>query len=201
MPLEISIRTAGSHREAFRPPYPLILMSEYRRLRVPGGMYFFTVNLLDRGSSLLTEHIGALRDAIRVAKASRPFHIDAWVVLPDHMHCVWTLPGGDVDYSTRWKNIKREFSSSLPKIETISTSRIARGERGIWQRRFWEHTIRDDDDYAAHIDYIHINPFKHGLVQQVSYWPYSSFHRFVARGIYPRDWVCNREELPAGEMP
>ena len=176
-------------------------MSEYRRLRVPGGTYFFTVNLLDRNSALLTEHIGALRDAIRIARKKHPFHIDAWVVLPDHMHCIWTLPENDTDYSTRWKNIKREFSNSLPKTEAVSTSRAARGERGIWQRRFWEHAIRDDGDYAAHIDYIHINPFKHGLVQHVSDWPYSSFHRFVERGIYPRDWVCKDEELKVGERP
>jgi putative transposase len=176
-------------------------MSEYRRLSVPGGTYFFTVNLLDRGSALLTEHIGALRDAIRTAKARQPFHIDAWVVLPDHMHCIWTLPENDTDYSTRWKNIKREFSNSLPTMESISSSRAAKGERGIWQRRFWEHAIRDDSDYAVHIDYVHINPFKHGLVQQVLDWQYSSFHRSVDSGIYPQNWVCNMEEMTAGERP
>jgi putative transposase len=176
-------------------------MSEYRRLRVPGGTYFFTVNLLDRQSCLLTKQIDILRNAIRVTKMRRPFHIDAWVVLPDHMHCIWTLPLGDNDYSARWRDIKGGFSKSLPKTETVSASRSAKHERGIWQRRFWEHAIRDDRDYAAHVDYIHVNPFKHGLVQQVSDWPYSSFHRFAGQGIYPPNWVCDAKDFAVGERP
>jgi putative transposase len=115
------------------------------------------------------------------------------------MHCIWTLPPGDTDFSTRWKEIKQGFSRALPKQETISNSRAAKGERGIWQRRFWEHSIRDDQDYAAHVDYVHINPFKHGLTTSVRAWPYSSFHRFVERGIYSMDWAGSLGEMEAGE--
>ena len=174
-------------------------MPDYRRNRIPGGTYFFTVNLLERRSSLLTEHIDAFREAVRQVRARKPFHIDAWVVLPDHMHCVWTLPPGDADYSGRWKAIKIAFAKSLPKTERLSAARARKGERGIWQRRFWEHTIRNDEDYAAHVDYVHINPFKHGLVQRVSDWPYSSFHRFVQAGMYPQDWVGEVMDFAAGE--
>jgi putative transposase len=174
-------------------------MPDYRRYRVPGGSYFFTVNLLERRSELLVEHIDALRDAVRQVRTRQPFHIDAWVVLPDHMHCIWTLPPGDIDYSTRWKAIKTGFAKSLPKTEWRSAARTRKGERGIWQRRFWEHSIRNDQDYAAHVDYVHINPFKHGLVRQVAEWPYSSFHRFVAAGLYPLDWVGPGLHVDAGE--
>lgn len=174
-------------------------MSDYRRNRVPGGTYFFTMNLLARRERLLVEHIDALRNAVRQVRAQRPFHIDAWVVLPDHTHCVWTLPPGDDDYSARWKAIKIAFAKTLPRTELLSAVRERKGERGIWQRRFWEHTIRDDLDYAAHVDYVHINPFKHGLVQRVADWPYSSFHRFVEAGIYPQDWAGDVATLNAGE--
>jgi len=174
-------------------------MPDYRRNRIPGGTYFFTVNLLERQSHLLVDRIEALREAVRQVRQRRPFHIDAWVVLPDHMHCIWTLPHGDTDYSSRWKAIKIAFAKSMPKTEYLSAVRAANGERGIWQRRFWEHTIRNDEDYAAHVDYVHINPFKHGHVRQVSDWPYSSFHRFVAAGIYPLDWVGEVADLPFGE--
>jgi putative transposase len=164
-------------------------MAEYRRNRIPGGTYFFTVNLFDRRSDLLLTHINVLRDAVRRVRESRPFHIDAWVVLPDHMHAVWTLPPGDVDYASRWKAIKAVFSRRLPRDETIPTPRLARGERGVWQRRYWEHTIRDEADYTAHVDYVHINPLKHGLVAHVRDWPYSSFHRCVGRGMYALEWA------------
>lgn len=174
-------------------------MTDYRRNRVPGGTYFFTVNTLQRSNGLLVKHIDLLREAVRVAKIRRPFHIDAWVVLPDHLHAVWTLPEGDFDYSARWQDIKRTFSKSLPKTEFLSAVRAAKGERGIWQRRFWEHTIRDDADYVAHVDYVHINPLKHGLVTHLADWPYSSFHRDVALGIYPADWSDGPLELAAGE--
>jgi putative transposase len=128
-------------------------MPEYRRNRVPGATYFFTVNLLDRRSDLLLRHIDALRTAVRVARWRRPFTIDAWVVLPDHMHCVWTLPPGDSDFSHRWRDIKTAFSKLMPAREHRSTVVGRRGERGICQRRYWEHTIREDRDYAAHMDY------------------------------------------------
>jgi len=168
-------------------------MPDYRRNRVPGGTYFFTVNLLERQSSLLEEYIDCLREAVRVVRLRQSFHIDAWVVLPDHMHCVWTLPEGDADYSSRWKAIKIAFSKSIPKTERLSVVRMAKGERGIWQRRYWEHTIRGDKDYAAHVDYCHINPLKHGLVKQVVDWPYSTFHELVKRGVYPTNWAGDVE--------
>ena len=164
-------------------------MPDYRRNRVPGGTYFFTVNLLERRSALLVEYIDCLREAVRMVRLRQPFHIDAWVVLPDHMHCVWTLPDGDADYSSRWKAIKIAFSKSIPKTERLSAVRLAKGERGIWQRRYWEHTIRGDKDYAAHVDYCHINPLKHGLVKQVADWPYSTFHALVKSGVYAENWA------------
>jgi len=164
-------------------------MTDYRRNRVPGGTYFFTVNLYDRRSQLLTANIDLLRDAIREVRAKAPFHIDAWVVLPDHLHSLWTLPDRDLDFSGRWQTIKTAFSKQVPEGEFRSASREAKGERGVWQRRFWEHTIRDDRDYAAHFDYIHFNPVKHGLVAGVADWPHSSFRRSVAMGFYPADWA------------
>ena len=164
-------------------------MPDYRRNRVQGGTYFFTVNLLERRSKLLTEHIDVLRASVKAVQKRKPFHIDAWVVLPNHMHCVWTLPMGDDDYHARWKAIKTAFSKAVPQIERLSAVRKARAERGIWQRRYWEHTIRGDKDYAAHMDYVHINPVKHGLVKQVKDWPYSTFHEMVKQGIYPEDWA------------
>lgn len=153
-----------------------------------GGTYLFTVNLLERRLDTLVRHIGALREAVRVTRRERPFQIDAWVVLPDHMHCVWTLPPGDSDFSNRWKAIKIRFVQALPRTERRSTVRVAKGERGIWQRRFWEHLIRNEADYARHVDYVHWNPMKHGLVQRLMDWPYSSFHRYVRLGVLPADW-------------
>ncbi len=163
-------------------------MPNYRRNRVPGGTYFFTVNLLDRKSALLTEYIAELRESVRAVQQRQPFHIDAWVILPEHMHPIWTLPPGDAEYSNRWRAIKKTFSKAIPKIEHISQARIKRNERGIWQRRFWEHTLYDDADYAAHMDYIHFNPVKHGWVSTVGAWPYSSFHRLVEKGVYSANW-------------
>ena len=177
-------------------------MPDYRRNRVPGGTYFFTVNLLERNLSLLTDHVDALRTAVRRVRATRPFHIDAWVVLPDHLHCIWTLPPHDADYSARWKAIKIAFAKSVPATEKLSRVRRAKGERGIWQRRSWEHTIRDDRDYSAHMDYVHYNPLKQGLVTRISAWPYSSFHRCVEAGIYPAEWCEGPPiDLACGERP
>jgi len=177
-------------------------MPDYRRNRVPGGIYFFTVNLLDRRSDLLVTRIDALRDAVRFARARAPFHIDARVTLPNHLNCVWTLPEGDADFPSRWRSIKIAFSKSLPPTEARSPAMVRRGERGIWQQRHWEHTIRDDRNYAAHLDYIHFNPVKHGLVEHPADWPFSSFRRCVARGLYPVGWPGgNSEPAKAGEMP
>ncbi len=169
-------------------------MPDYRRNRVPGGTFFFTVNLLDRGSDLLVTRIDALRDSVRQVRARAPFHIDGWVILPDHMHCLWTLPEGDTDYPGRWRAIKTVFAKSLPADEPRSAVMTRRGERGIWQRRYWEHTIRDDRDYAAHMDYTHFNPVKHGLVDHPADWPFSSFRRCVARGLYPAGWMSRGGE-------
>lgn len=163
-------------------------MPDYRRCRVPGGTYFFTITLLERGGDLLVREIEALRTAVRKTRAERPFHIDGWVVMPDHMYCVWTLPPGDDDYSNRIKSIKIRFARAVPRTEFRNAARSDKGERGIWQRRFWEHTIRDERDYAHHMDYLHFNPVKHGVVTRVADWPHSSFHRCVANGLYPADW-------------
>jgi len=163
-------------------------MSSYRRARVAGGSYFFTVTLEDRSSSLLVDRIDALRQAFASTRVELPFRIDALAVLPDHLHCIWTLPDGDSDYSSRWQRIKGRFSRACPAGEAISASRGRKRERGIWHRRYWEHTLRDGGDYASHVDYIHYNPVKHGHAGRVLDWPHSSFHRFVREGILPCDW-------------
>ena len=176
-------------------------MTNYRRNFVPGGSYFFTVNLADRRSRLLTENIDLLRAAFRYARGRHPFAIDAIVVLPDHMHAIWTLPEGDFDFALRLRLIKSTFSRGFPTGERISQSRASKGERGIWQRRYWEHTLRDDNDVARHADYIHFNPIKHGCVRRVRDWPYSSFHRMVRLGIYPEGWAgdCGGDGAAFGE--
>ncbi|MEP5631575.1 MAG: transposase [Tateyamaria sp.] len=150
-------------------------MPNYRRPQVTGACVFFTVTLARRGGWTLVQHIDDLRDAVRITRAERPFEIDAFVVMPDHLHCVWTLPAGDRDFSTRWRLIKSRFSRRLPKGPTRK-SHDARNERGIWQRRFWEHHIRDETDYWAHIHYCWMNPVKHGFVERPEDWAYSSVH-------------------------
>src|ERR1700726_4876027 len=162
-------------------------MPDYRRNRVPGATYFFTTNLRDRRSGLLVTQIEALREAVRGVRRQLPFRIDAWVVLPDHMHCLWTLPERDSNFPDRWRRIKTAFSKSLPDTGRRSPAMVQKAERGIWQRGYWEHTIRDDRDYAAHLDYSHFNTVKHSLVAHPADWPHSSFHRCVASGTYPAD--------------
>ncbi|OYX27373.1 MAG: transposase [Rhodobacterales bacterium 32-66-7] len=170
-------------------------MSRYLRPKRPGACVFFTVNLVDRGSDTLVRHVDVLRQAVAVTRAKRPFGIDAWVVLPDHMHCVWTLPEGDADYSGRMGEIKGQFSRAVRRSgpaptplgenpygarggrDRVGAGPDLRGEAPIWQKRFWEHHIRDDRDYAAHVRYCWINPVKHGLVGHPGEWPYSSWHR------------------------
>ena len=165
-------------------------MTEYRRAGIPGVTSFFTVNCVKRKeNSILTENIDILREAFSSVKKEHPFEINAIVVLPEHLHCIWTLPQNDSDSGTRWGLIKANFSRHIPKTERRSDSRQKRGERGIWQRRFWEHIIRDEEDYSRHIDYIYWNPVKHGWVKQVRDWPHSSFFKHVDRGIYPLDWA------------
>ncbi len=170
----------------------------YQRAHAPGGTFFFTVNLADRSSGLLVEHIDAFRHAVRGVKQRHPFEIVAWVVLPDHMHAVWTLPSDDKDFSTRWMLIKAGFSRAIEKSENIHRSRMRKGERGIWQRRFWEHQIKDEDDLANHVDYVHMNPVKHGHAVCASDWPYSSIHRYIRQGHLSADWACDLAEFLSG---
>jgi putative transposase len=170
----------------------------YRRASVASGTYFFTVNLADRSSRLLVAHIDALRSAVRVVKQRHPFEIVAWVVLPEHMHAIWTLPEDDHDFSGRWALIKSGFSRAIARTEAVPTSRAARRERGIWQRRYWEHLIRDDLDLQRHVDYVHINPVKHGHVERAADWPYSSIHRYIRRGSLTGDWACQPDAVERG---
>lgn len=164
------------------------------RLQSTGTTYFFTVVAYQRRpifcSSLLRT---SLRNAIQTVRTTRPFVVDAWVLMSDHMHCIWTLPEGDGDYSTRWAEIKRYVTSAcrsgLHDPRLLTRAARQRGESTIWQRCFWEHQIRDDVDMERHVDYIHFNPVKHGQVGQVSNWPYSTFHRYVREGIYSHDWA------------
>jgi putative transposase len=165
-------------------------MPNYRRPFLLGGCWFFTVNLLARRQSLLVNHIDALRSAFAATRKNYPFDIVAIVVLPDHLHAVWTLLQDDADFSTHWRLIKTRFAKALPDRERRSAVRAGRGERGIWQQPFWEHLIRNDADYERHVAYCYINPVKHGLVARVQDWPHSSFHRDVRRGLFPLDWGC-----------
>lgn len=166
------------------------VMSNYRRVWRPGGTYFFTVNALERrGNDVLVRHVDVLREVVRDVRTRHPFIIHGWVVLPEHLHCVIELPPGDADFALRWRLIKAGFSRRLPVTERRSRSRVERRERGVWQRRFWEHLIRDERDFRHHLDYLHFNPVKHGWVTRVADWPHSTFHRYVACGVYPADWA------------
>ena len=162
-------------------------MSRYRRIRVEGGAFFFTVTLADRSKDTLVAQVNHLRRAYRDVRRAHPFETIAICILPDHLHAIWQLPAGDTDYAMRWSLIKGGFSRALPAMPRTA-SQQAKREKGIWQRRYWEHMIRDDDDMARHADYIHFNPVKHGLVTRVRDWPHSSFHRYVADGLLPADW-------------
>ncbi|MGF6147590.1 Transposase and inactivated derivatives [Kingella potus] len=167
-------------------------MTRYRRNFVAGGTFFFTVKLADPKSRLLVEHIGLLRTAYTDVCKMYPFETLAVCVMPNHLHSVWTLPLGDADYSLRWRLIKSRFSAHLPAADR-SASKLRRGERGIWQRRFYEHTVRDETDLQRCADYIHFNPVRHGFAATVRDWPFSSFHRLVRAGILPPDWGGTRE--------
>jgi len=158
-------------------------MSHYRRAYLPGGIYFFTVVTLNRVPVFINEHRAeALRQAFRKVMAARPFQIDAIVVLPEHLHCIWRMPEGDADFSSRWREIKKAASRQ------IDTTTNSRNERPVWQRRFWEHAIRDEEDWRRHVDYIHYNPVKHGLVNRPGEWTWSSFGGAVAKGWYEESW-------------
>ena len=159
----------------------------YRRPHHSGASVFFTVTLRDRRSDLLVREIGLLREAVRTVRAGRPFAIQAWVVMPDHLHAVWTLPEGDADHAVRWAAIKAYVSRRLP-AGPRRPSDVARREKGIWQRRFWEHHIRSDADMAAHIRYCWSNPVKHGYVDRPADWPFSSIHRDIRAGRVDAGW-------------
>lgn len=163
-------------------------MSHYRRSRAHGATFFFTLTLTDRSSNLLTIEIDRLRNAYRNVQGKYPFETIAICVLPDHLHAIWRLPEGDADFGLRWSLIKRSFSTGLPSATSRSDSKISKREKGIWQRRFWEHQIRDGLDLQRHVDYVHYNPVKHGLVQKVNDWPHSSFHRHVQECLLDANW-------------
>lgn len=171
-------------------------MRTYIRSHSLGGTYFFTVNLAQRKQNdLLVRHIDELRNACRYTKQRHPLTIEAMVVLPEHLHCIWRLPEGDDDYSLRWRLLKSHFSRHIEKGETVSASRLRKNERGLWQRRYWEHQIRDNTDFQRHLDYIHYNPVKHGYVNKATDWPYSSIHRWVKLGIYTKDWAATLDTI------
>jgi putative transposase len=163
-------------------------MVRYRRNRIAGGTFFFTLALADRRSAALVDHVSVLRAAFRAARKERPFAIDAIVILPDHLHAILSLPADDADFPGRWRRIKGHFSTHLLKASR-DIKRHRNGELALWQRRYWEHTIRDDSDFARHVDYIHYNPVKHGLVERVCDWPHSSFHLYVRREMLTLDWA------------
>jgi putative transposase len=164
---------------------------KYRRARTEGGTYFFTLVTHRRRRFLSKpENFHRLWESIRYVMTRHPFKIDAFVILPDHLHCIWTLPQGDSDYSMRWRLIKSSFTRTCDKAirGTVPTSRRRKGEQAVWQRRFWEHQIRDEKDLIEYVEYIHYNPVKHGLVEAPKDWHYSSFHRYVREGSYDLDW-------------
>ncbi|MGL4604014.1 MAG: REP-associated tyrosine transposase [Iodobacter sp.] len=169
-------------------------MPNYRRFQVQSACYFFTVATHQR-QAILTDELfrRALHQAVKKVRDQYPFIIDAWVLLPDHLHCIWTLPVENTNYSLRWGLIKGLVTKSIGqqyfRADLLSDSRWRCGESTIWQRRFWEHQIRNQADYSARMDYVHINPLKHGLVGQVKDWPWSTFHRLVREGVYPENWA------------
>ena len=168
-------------------------MPNYARYYEPGATYFFTLVTHER-RGFLTSRLArrCLRAAWQYACDRRPFQTVAVCLLPDHLHCLWALPNGDADYSTRWSAIKsgftRRYRAAGGDEGSLNASRKHRGERGFWQRRFWEHVIRDKDEFARHLDYIHYNPVKHGLVEYPERWPWSTFHRYARSGWYEASW-------------
>jgi len=174
----------------------------YRRADIKGGTYFFTLNLANRKQTLLVDEFEILRRVINRVKKQHPFQLDAMVVLPEHLHAMFTLPAGDNDFAKRWMLVKAGFSRQLPKLERISDSRKSKGERGIWQRRYWEHVIRDELDFENHVNYIHYNPVKHGYVKSPVDWPYSSIHEYIRKGILDENWAYKEKgaEGEFGEM-
>ena len=167
-------------------------MVAYRRNFVPGGTYFFTVTLRDRSSRMLVERIDDLRAAYGRVQRDRPFTTDAIIVLPEHLHCIWTLPDGDSDYSGRWRAIKSRFTMACRKAG-LPILKDMLGAYDLWQRHFWEHAIRDDRDFENHVAYIHFNPVKHGHALRPVDWPHSSIHKYIERGVLNADWAIAPE--------
>ncbi len=167
---------------------------QYRRSNIKGACYFFTINLANRKTRLLVEEFEILRNVINHVKQQHPFQLDAMVIMPEHFHMMMTLPENDNAYAKRIMLIKSGFSRKIPKSEPINPSRIHKRERGIWQRRYWEHLIRDDTDYQRHIEYIHYNPVKHGHVNKPSEWQYSTLHKYIKLKIYDKDWGADPQK-------
>jgi putative transposase len=179
-------------------------MSRYRRADISGGTYFFTVVTYRRRAILCDEPVrAALRKAVKTVQSRHPFAIDAWVLLPDHLHTIWTLPPGDANFSMRWGLIKRLVTMACAddyhQPDWMTASKTKHRESTFWQRRYWEHLIRDEADFQHHVDYVHVNPLKHGYVKQVADWPFSTFHRFVENGVYPLNWCGDLDALVAGD--
>ena len=175
-------------------------MPNYRRDRSPGGTWFFTVVAFERRPIFCRKKFrNSLKLSILKTRESHPFEINAWILLPDHLHCVWTLPENDADFSTRWKLIKqyvsRDCQSTFPMQARRSVSKKKRRESSIWQRRFWEHSIVSEKDFENHLNYLHYNPVKHGYCQAPCQWPYSSFHKYQAMGVYPEDWAATEPPI------
>jgi putative transposase len=163
-------------------------------VRAKGSIFFFTVVLAQRPNNLLIDEIDRLRRIYKIVQQRHPFETVAICILPDHIHALWALPEGDANFATRWSSIKSGFSRGLD-AQTRSASKVSKREKGIWQRRYWEHAIRDEADFERHVDYIHFNPVKHGHVNRVADWPHSSFHRFVERGMLAPDWGSDLRDI------
>jgi putative transposase len=167
-------------------------MRQSFRADIPGATYFFTLTLQDRSTRWLVDHVSLLRACLAQVRARHPFEIEAMVVLPEHLHAIWRLPVDDNDFSTRWMLVKQAFTRGLQEQGLLDAesggTRGTKGERSVWQRKFWEHQIQDEEEFQRHVDYIHFNPVKHGWVMRPGDWPYSSLHRAVKRGELPADW-------------
>ena len=174
----------------------------YRRVNVAGATYFFTL-VTERRRPIFREPqaVATFEAAVAKIRSRHPFEIEACVILPDHLHALWTLPEEDANFSTRWRLIKEAFTRAWLRAHAApdrSSSRRSKGEQGIWQRRFWEHVIRDEHDFIAHLDYIHLNPVHHGLAAAPRDWPHSTFRTWVERGAYRPEWGSDaKPELPA----
>lgn len=195
------LRLSHKRIAALYPTYGVLAL-RYRRVRIEGASYFFTVVTYKRLPILKSdEAVLAFMTALRAVQAAHPFELDAYVILPDHLHMIWTLPEGDSNYPMRWRQIKSTFTRTQESSETASKSRKSKSEQTIWQRRYWEHTITSETDFAAHVEYIHCNPVKHGYVAAPRDWPHSSFRKSVERGFYDINWASDNYELGGFVVP